>query len=295
MFTGFSAFPLTPTEGDDVDEKRFRHLVTRLVTAGVDLIGALGSTGNYAYLTRAQRERIAKIAVDAAGDVPVMISIGALTTKDVLSLAEDAQNAGASAVLLSPVSYQPLTDEEVFGLYEDVTRELSVPLCVYENPRTTKFTFSDELHGRVAELPNVGAVKTPGATADQAAARIAALRAEVRGDVAIGFSLDEFGAGGLIAGADMWFSVIGGLLPEECLTIVRAIADGDTERAMALSDRMEPFWDLFRRYGSLRVLTAAAAQLGFLHAPNLPRPLRELPAPARQEVAKALDALGVRV
>ncbi|MFI9503896.1 dihydrodipicolinate synthase family protein [Nocardia sp. NPDC052566] len=295
MFTGLSAFHLTPTDDADIDEKRLAHLVTRLVTAGVDLIGTLGSTGNYAYLDRAQRDRVATIAVDAAGEVPVMVGIGALRTSDVLAAAEDAQNAGAAAVLLSPVSYQPLTDEEVFGLYEDVTKELSVPLCVYENPRTTKFTFSDELHGRVAALPNVGAVKTPGVSAELAPARIAELRGALPDDVAIGFSLDEFGVGGVIAGADVWLSVIGGLLPEECVTITRALANGDNERATALSARMAPWWDLFRRYGSLRVVTAAAEQLGLIGSPNLPRPLRGIPEAARHEVAAALDALDIRV
>ncbi|GAA4551921.1 dihydrodipicolinate synthase family protein [Amycolatopsis samaneae] len=294
MFTGLSVFPLTPFDDSGIDEKRFTHLVSRVAEAGVDLIGALGSTGNYAYLTREHRGLVARLAVETAGDVPVMIGIGALTTGEVLALAEDAQNAGASAVLLSPVSYQTLTDEEVFGLYEDVTKELSVPLCVYENPRTTQFTFSDELHGRVAALPNVGAVKTPGAPLDQAPARIAALRNTLPADVAVGFSLDEFGAGGLGAGADVWFSVIGGLLPAECLAITRAVAQGDVPQALALSERMAPFWDLFRRYGSMRVITAAAAHLGLVVPPNLPRPLREIPPAARQEVAAALDALDVR-
>ncbi|GAA2797286.1 dihydrodipicolinate synthase family protein [Saccharopolyspora taberi] len=291
MFTGLSAFPLTPTDEKGVDERSFADLVTRLATAGVDSIGALGSTGGYAYLTRDQRARAARLAVEAAGDVPVMVGIGALRTSEVLAVAEDAQNAGASAVLLAPVSYQPLTDEEVFGLYEDVTGELSVPLCVYDNPGTTHFTFSDELHERIAALPNVGAVKIPGIPADQAPDRITALRGRLAEGVALGVSGDQFAAGGLNAGADLWFSVIGGLLPEECLAITRAAAAGDTARAEALSARMEPLWELFRRYGSLRVTSAAAEHLGLVGSPNLPRPLRGIPAAAKEEVAAALDSL----
>lgn len=293
MFTGLSAFPLTPTSESGIDEKAFAGLVARLAQAGVDSIGALGSTGGYAYLTREERARAARIAVDAAGGTPVMVGIGALRTSEVLALAEDAQRAGAAAVLLAPVSYQPLTDEEVFGLYEDVTGELSVPLCVYDNPGTTHFSFSDELHGRIAALPNVGAVKIPGIPAAQAPERVAALRGVLPGSVALGVSGDEFAASGLGAGADVWFSVIGGLLPEQCLAITRAARDGDAARATALSQQMEPLWKLFRRYGSLRVTSAAAEQLGLVDAPNLPRPLRGLDPAARREVATALDALGV--
>ncbi|MEU5924377.1 hypothetical protein ABZ817_12070 [Streptomyces antimycoticus] len=70
----------------------------------------------------------------------MIVGIGALRTRHVLEAAEDAQSAGAAGVLLAPVSYQPLTDDEVFGLFEDVTAGLSVPLVVYDNPRTTRFT-----------------------------------------------------------------------------------------------------------------------------------------------------------
>ncbi|WP_190818005.1 dihydrodipicolinate synthase family protein [Saccharopolyspora pogona] len=294
MFTGLSAFPLTPTDEVDIDEKGFARLVARLAAAGVDSIGALGSTGGYAYLTREQRARAARIAVEAAGEVPVMIGIGALRTPEVLALAEDAQNQGASAVLLAPVSYQPLTDDEVFGLYEDVTKELSVPLCVYDNPGTTHFTFGDELHGRIAALPNVGAVKIPGIPAEQAPERIASLRGSLPDGVALGVSGDQFAAAGLNGGADLWFSVIGGLLPELCLSITRAAANGDPDRATALSDRLQPLWNLFRRHSSLRVTSAAAEHLGLIDRPNLPRPLRGLDPNVRKEVAAALDALGVR-
>jgi 4-hydroxy-tetrahydrodipicolinate synthase len=294
MFTGLSAFPLTPTSETDIDEKAFAGLIARLAQSGVDSIGALGSTGGYAYLTREQRARAARIAVDNAGGVPVVIGIGALRTSEVLALAEDAQNAGATAVLLAPVSYQPLNDEEVFGLYADVAEELSVPLCVYDNPGTTHFTFSDELHGRIAALPNVGAVKIPGIPAEQASERIAALRGVLPDGVALGVSGDQFAAGGLNAGADLWFSVIGGLLPELCLAITRAAAEGDADQALALSQRAEPLWALFRRYGSIRVTSAAAEHLGLISNPNLPQPLRALDLIARQEVAAALDALGVR-
>lgn len=50
---------------------------------------------------------------------------------------------GAAGLLVAPVSYQPLTDEEVYGLFVDVDKQSSVPLIVYDSPGTTHFTFSD--------------------------------------------------------------------------------------------------------------------------------------------------------
>ncbi|WP_299313709.1 dihydrodipicolinate synthase family protein, partial [uncultured Halomonas sp.] len=105
MLTGLSAFPLTPMNEAALNESAFVRLVERLVAAGVDSMGVLGSTGNYAYLTRAERAKITQLAVRHAGDVPVIIGISALRTRNVLALAEDAQTLGASAVLLAPMSY----------------------------------------------------------------------------------------------------------------------------------------------------------------------------------------------
>ncbi|AEM84086.1 dihydrodipicolinate synthase family protein [Streptomyces violaceusniger] len=295
MFRGLSAFPLTPTTETDIDEASFRTLVARLAAAGVDSIGALGSTGGYAYLSREQRARAARIAVEAADGVPLVVGIGALRTAQVSALAEDAQKAGASAVLLAPMTYQALTDDEVFGLYEDVSRELSVPLCVYDNPGTTHVHFTDELHARIAHLPNVAAIKIPPLpdAPARAKARVETLRALLPDTVTIGISGDWAAATGLNAGCEAWYSVVGGLFPATALTLTRAAQDGDAARATALSERLEPLWELFRVHGSLRVMSAAAEQLGLTDRPNLPRPLRELPPPAHQKLATALTSLGL--
>ncbi|CAM5721002.1 dihydrodipicolinate synthase family protein [Streptomyces badius] len=293
MFHGLSAFPLTPTTEQRIDTAAYTALVTRLAATGVDSIGALGSTGSYAYLTREQRAHAAQIAVEAAGGVPVIVGIGALRTSHVLQLAEDAQKAGASALLLAPMTYQPLTEDEVFGLYEDVTRELSVPLCVYDNPATTHVHFTDELHGRIAQLPNVASIKIPSVPDDPSASelRVDALRALIPDTVTIGISGDWMAARGLTAGCDVWYSVIGGTFPQTALALTRAAQAGHALKATELSEGLEPLWALFRQHGSLRVMSAAASHLGLTEATNLPRPLRALDETARRRVAAALDAL----
>jgi 4-hydroxy-tetrahydrodipicolinate synthase len=281
VFTGLSAFPLTPlTEAGGVDEPAFEALVARLAAARVDSIVALGSTGSAVYLSRAERARVSRLAVGAADGVPVVVGIGSVRTEHVLEHARDAQEAGASAVLLAPVTYQALTDDEVHGLYADVTAKVALPLCVYDNPGTTHVTFSDELHARVAALPGVAAIKLPG---DGAAERLARLRAAVPEGVALGVSGDQFAAGALDAGADVWFSVLGGLFPEAAFAVVR-------DRATA-SAALAPLWDLFRRHGSLRVVATAAALVGLAGPRNLPRPLRMLEGGPRAEVEAVLAAL----
>ncbi|MEV8057276.1 dihydrodipicolinate synthase family protein [Streptomyces antimycoticus] len=296
MFTGLSAFPLTPLTETGIDETAFAALVGRLAAAGVDSIGALGSTGSYAYLTREERARAARIAVEHGERTPVIVGIGALRTRHVLEVAEDAQNAGASGVLLAPMSYQPLTEDDVFGLFEDVTAHLSVPLVVYDNPRTTHFTFTDELYARVAELPRVSSVKIPGVPADPAAARarVQRLRQILPEAVTVGVSGDGLAATGLNAGCDAWFSVIAGTFPEPALAITRAAQSGDAERARAESRRLQPLWDLFAQYGSLRVVAEAAAHIGLTSPHSLPLPLRGLEAEERARVVEVLEDLRPR-
>lgn len=296
MLSGLSAFPLTPMNEDGIDEAAFVRLIERLVGAGVDSIGALGSTGNYAYLTYADRARITKLAVEHAGQVPVIVGIGALRTRDVLALAENAQKMGANAVLLAPMSYQKLSAEEVFDFYETVTRVLSIPLCVYDNPSTTHFEFSDELHGQIAHLPNVCSIKIPGvpADSDMARARIERLRTLVPSHVTIGVSGDASAAMGLNAGCDTWYSVIGGLFPESALAITRASQAGDAQEAMRLSERLLPLWNLFSQHGgSLRVVAAAAELMGLAESPCLPLPLKALEGADRQQLARLLIELGL--
>ena len=104
MFDGLCAFPLTPLSEDGVDQTALARLVGRITDAGVKSIGVLGSTGVYPYLSRDERREALQVAVGSAGDASVMSGIGAMRTREVIANAEDAQLAGASALLLPPVS-----------------------------------------------------------------------------------------------------------------------------------------------------------------------------------------------
>ncbi|MDA5606103.1 MULTISPECIES: dihydrodipicolinate synthase family protein [Enterobacter] len=279
MFYGLSAFPLTPLKEGTFDEQSFINLLRPVVDAGVDSLGILGSTGSYAYLTVEERGRIARCAVAHADDIPVIVSIGAHRLDDILRLADDAQAAGVSGVLMAPVSYQRLTEDEVFNLYETVTRQLSIPLCIYDNPATTGFAFSDELLFSVAALPNVGSIKLGRVPED-----LSQVRARLPETVTLGIAGDWRAASALQAGFDVWYSVLGGLFPQTALAIARS-------KETAQSERLEPLWELFRHYGSLRVIAAAAEMMGKVAAPALPFPLQAVQGEPREALARLLAHL----
>ncbi|MDJ0390258.1 dihydrodipicolinate synthase family protein [Roseomonas sp. E05] len=292
MFRGLSAFPLTPAAPDGrIDTDALVRLVQRLAAAEVDSVGLLGSTGTYAYLTRAERRR----AIEAAsgylgGRVPLIVGVGALRTDDAQDLARDAEAAGADGLLLAPVSYTPLTEEEVFQHFVAVAEATRLPLCIYNNPATTHFTFSDALVARLAELPIVAAVKNPAPPAAEAQGRHEGLRARIPGTFAIGYSGDWNAAAAVLAGGDAWYSVVGGLLPEPTLKLLRAAQAGDEGEVARWEARFQPLWDLFKELSSLRVVYAAASLLNLTQA-QPPRPILPLGDSDRQRVAAALQML----
>ncbi|PNH83966.1 dihydrodipicolinate synthase family protein [Arthrobacter sp. AFG20] len=296
MFKGLCAFPLTPLAGDDVDEAALVRLIARCVDAGVDSVGVLGSTGIYTYLLRQERRKVVEAAVEAAQGTPVVAGVGAMRTRDVLGCVEDAHTAGASGLLLAPVSYQRLTEEEVYGLYREVSSASDLPIAVYDNPATTGFTFSEELHGRIAKLPGIASIKFPPPAPGQAAERIARLRAAIPGSVSLGISGDWAAAEALLAGCDAWYSVIAGLFPKTARVIVdlaRTRRTGQGDLALEASAALEPVWALFRTYGSLRVAATMAEVLGSVESPCLPRPLKSLDGEGLARVQEALRLSGL--
>lgn len=293
MFTGLCAFPLTPMDETATDDRACLQLIHRLIRANVDSICVLGSTGNYAYLSREERARLVALAAGEAGSIPIMTSIGALRTRDVLNAAEDAQKAGAQALLLAPVSYQKLTEDDVYTLYQTVAEAVSVPVCIYENPATTSFEFSDALLTALAGLPAIGAIKLAGGYPDResASARIMRLRSAISPRVSLGISGDAFAAPALGNGCDIWFSVIGGLFPETAMRITRLALSGKSDEAIRESQRLEPLWALFRQHGSLRIVAAAAALLNLTQKTSLPLPVKMPGEKICLQVSHVLDSL----
>ncbi|HWK46539.1 MAG TPA: dihydrodipicolinate synthase family protein [Stellaceae bacterium] len=295
LFEGLSAFPITPTDANGrVDLEALRGLLARLLAAGVDSIGLLGSTGSYPYLTRAERRRTIEAAVEQArGRIPILVGIGALRTDEAVRLSQDAEAAGAAAGLLAPVSYTPLNDDEVFEHFATVARASSLPLCIYDNPGTTHFAFSPALIGRLSQLPNLHAVKSPAPGAETIADHLRGLREVIPKGFSLGCSVDWHATEALLAGAGTWYSVAGGLFPEPCLKIVRAALSGEAAEARRLNAEMRPLWDIFKQFSSLRVVYAAANLLDICHAVP-PRPILPLPDAAQRKVAEVIEQLGLR-
>ncbi|WP_404291176.1 dihydrodipicolinate synthase family protein [Glutamicibacter arilaitensis] len=295
MFSGLSAFPLTPLVEDRLDEPGFIELIERLSTSGVDSITVLGSTGMYAYLDSGERARVAGLAVSHANGMPVFVGVGALRTSQVMANVHSAELAGAQGLLLAPVSYQPLSDEEVFALFAAVCQASTLPVILYDNPGTTHFSFSLELYARISALPNVVSIKIPPLPSDphQAEQRIKAIRSVIPADVTLGISGDAFAAAGLAAGCDGWYSVLAGTLPALALRIAAPAKEGKHELALAASGQLAHLWDFYTACGgSARAIAGLARELGMVSDSALPAPLHNLSDELRIRARELLRELG---
>jgi 4-hydroxy-tetrahydrodipicolinate synthase len=292
FLSGLSAFPITPSDRyGRVDTEALRKLVARLCAEQADSIGLLGSTGTYMYLSREERRRALAEAVDeTGGQTPVVVGIGALRTDESVRLAQDAKAFGAAAGLLAAVSYTPLTEEEVFQHFSTVAREGGLPIVIYDNPGTTHFRLTPALVSRLAKVPGIAGIKNPTEKSDEIRSHLVGQRSSVPESFSIGYSGDWNATEAMIAGADTWYSVLGGILPEVCMKIVSAAQQGDAAEARRLDAALAPIWDLFRLFSSLRTVYALAELLDICRA-EPPRPILPLSAAAKRQVAEALECL----
>lgn len=309
-FRGVSAFPLTPLidgGAGGIDEGALAALVARAAAAGVASIAVLGSTGSYMYLTARERARAIEIAVAHSGGVPILAGVGSIATREVLANVRAAEAAGVHGVIVAPVSYQRLNDDEVYELYREVCEAARVPVVVYDNPGTTGVTFSLELYARVAALPGIASIKIPPPPGNIEAVRaqVAAIRTVIPAHVTIGISGDAAAAVGLAAGCDAWYSVIAGVLPETALRLAseavvtrrdampdqrRTGLPGLDQRATPATAALAQITQLFGELGgSLRVAAALAEELGLVAPDCLPRPVLGLPKGGRRLVREALE------
>jgi len=292
------AYPLTP-RGEDgrLLTRSFEQLVDAAVTAGANAVGVLGSTGGFAYMPRSTRKRIARSAVDvAAGRVPVIVGVGALSTAEVLANIAEAEAVGASGVLLQPMSYQPLQADEIYGLYRDASSAANIPIWVYNNPATTGHRFGVKELARLGRLSGVAGFKDSAANATDIKERMARIGAELPQRTAKrldwGFSGDGLGAQILMAGASTWHSGLAGVLPTVCVAIAQAAAGDRALEARSLQRQLTPLSVIARQYGGIRTVHTVAQLLGS-DVGHLPKPLLPLPDVARALVRLALDGLDV--
>ena len=126
----------TPLTSDGaVDEGALRRLVDHLIGEGVHGVTPLGSTGEFAYLDFAAKERVVIATVEAAaGRVPVIAGVAATTTWDAIRQARRWAELGADGILAVMEAYFPVNEDGVVEYFTAVADATDLPVTLYTNP-----------------------------------------------------------------------------------------------------------------------------------------------------------------
>lgn len=231
-FKGVIAYPITPFDKDEkVDIYLFKKLLERLVVSGSHGIAPLGSTGVLPYLTDEEKEAITEATIQqVAGRVPTLVGVSNLTTEKTIHHAKFAENAGADAVMIIPMSYWKLTDDEIVAHYDAVASKISIPIMAYNNPATSGVDMSPALLKRLLEIPNVTMIKESSGDIQ----RMHYLRKELGENVAFYNGSNPLALAAFVAGANGWCTAAPNLIPELNVDLYNAVQNNDLENAQNL-------------------------------------------------------------
>jgi len=272
LFKGIIAYPITPFDKDEkVDIDLYKTLLERLIVSGSHAVAPLGSTGVMPYLTDEEKEAIIIATIEQVkGRVPVLVGVSNLTTEKTIYHAKFAEQAGANAVMIIPMSYWKLTDDEIVAHYNVVANQISIPIMAYNNPATGGVDMSPALLKRLLEIPNVTMIKE--STGD--VQRMHYLRRELGDDVAFYNGSNPLALAAFSAGASGWCTAAPNLIPKLNLDLHNAIQNNDLDEAQKMFYKQLNLLKFIVNKGLPRAIKAGleiqGINSGFLRSPLKP-------------------------
>ncbi|MCF8477114.1 MAG: dihydrodipicolinate synthase family protein [Pseudolabrys sp.] len=135
-------------------------LSSDLIDAGVHGLTPLGSTGEFAYLAREQRETVVKCTIEAANKrAPVIAGVASTSTADAVEQARRYQKMGADGILAILEAYFPLKDAQVEAYFRAIADAVDIPVVIYTNPNFQRSDLTLDVIARLSEHPRIQAIK----------------------------------------------------------------------------------------------------------------------------------------
>jgi 4-hydroxy-tetrahydrodipicolinate synthase len=269
------ATPFIPAKAGDfgagaVDLPSFRALVSRVVAGdpasgapGADFVVVLGSTGEAATVTEAERDALVAAAIEearrGAERVPVIVGAGHNSTAQAVALAARSARSGADGILVVTPYYNKPQAAGIEAHFRAVAAAApGLPIIVYNVPGRTGSNLLPKDLARLWAIPEVVAVKESSGNLAQIGEILRTIPKGKRlfsGDDALALPAIALGASGLI-------SVLGNLLPAESKALVDAALAGRRDEAAALHARLLPMMDALFLESNPAPLKAALALAG---------------------------------
>lgn len=237
-FKGLATALVTPFVDGEVDWKAFRNLVRRQVEAGVDFLVPLGSTAETPCLTDAEKVKILEIAREESNGLPIVAGAGSNSLTATVQNMRLLDGHGADAYLIVVPFYNKPTQEGLYQYFKAVAEETDRQVILYNVPGRTGTNMKTETTLRLAEIPNVTAVK-------EASGDLAQI-IDIKRQAPEGFTVlsgnDDQTLPLMACGADGVISVASNVAPEQMKSLTRAVASSDLKEAIRLNNSLMPLY-----------------------------------------------------
>jgi 4-hydroxy-tetrahydrodipicolinate synthase len=275
-------------EGGAVDFDAFQRLAQFLVDNGSDGLVVAGTTGEASTLTDPERLDVIRAAVEAVGDrATIVAGTGTNDTAHSVHVTEQAHEAGVDGCLVVTPYYNKPPQRGIVAHFEAVARATDLPIVAYNIPSRAVINIEPETISRLAEIENVTAVKQANDDIAQARHIVSTGLDLYAGDDNI---LQPFLELGGVGGICVHTHVVGPQVAEQ----VRAVREGDVERAREIDRELAPAYELLRVVANPIAIKAALNLLGHdagtCRLPLVPPTEAEL-----AEIRSCLSRLGLLV
>lgn len=237
-FKGLATALVTPFVDGEVDWKAFRNLVRRQVEAGVDFLVPLGSTAETPCLTDAEKVKILEIAREESNGLPIVAGAGSNSLTATVQNMRLLDGHGADAYLIVVPFYNKPTQEGLYQYFKAVAEETDRQVILYNVPGRTGTNMKTETTLRLAEIPNVTAVK-------EASGDLAQI-IDIKRQAPEGFTVlsgnDDQTLPLMACGADGVISVASNMAPKQMKALTRAVAASDLKEAIRLNNSLMPLY-----------------------------------------------------
>lgn len=237
-FKGLATALVTPFVDGEVDWKAFRNLVRRQVEAGVDFLVPLGSTAETPCLTDAEKVKILEIAKEESNGLPIVAGAGSNSLTATVHNMRLLDGHGADAYLIVVPFYNKPTQEGLYQYFKAVAEETDRQVILYNVPGRTGTNMKTETTLRLAEIPNITAVK-------EASGDLAQI-IDIKRQAPEGFTVlsgnDDQTLPLMACGADGVISVASNVAPKQMKALTQAVAASDLKEAIRLNNSLMPLY-----------------------------------------------------
>lgn len=240
---------VTPFKKDlTVDVAGLERLVEFVIEGGVEYLVVLGTTGETATLTTAEKELVKKTVVAAnAKRLPLVLGLGGNNTMELVAACTEGDFEGFDAILSVSPYYNKPTQEGIYQHFKALASVSPLPILLYNVPGRTASNVLPETVVRLSEeFPNIIGIKEAGGNLVQGMELIRTTRKDflvISGDDDIALPLTLAGGAGVI-------SVIGQGLPRLFTDMIRLGLKGDVEAAFEKQYQLMPIIEMIFEQGN---------------------------------------------